>query len=233
MPAVQFIGRSAVVDAFKNRGLEVWGLFQSRQFITAGEGAEALNDFLLKLEPGGSMAVYTLQVYKNADPEEITNKTENNGAVNFKLTDPNLAGTGGDVNNRLARLEGIIAGSEDDDDDDNGEDSLTGIIMGWLKEPDKLATAIGAFQALVKGTGAGSIAPMPGAVGTIEDRRETPSYAIGGQQSDEVRTHRLAMALDQLEKKDPKILDHLEKLASLATNKPDLFKFLITQLDAL
>jgi hypothetical protein len=42
---------------------------------------------------------------------------------------------------------------------------------------------------------------------------------------------RLGKAIDQLERADPKIIDHLEKLAALSVKNPMLFNLLLTQLD--
>lgn len=227
MASVQFIGRAALLKGVKDR-VETWGLFQSKQFLVSGEGTDELDEFLEKLEPGGSVAVYTLKMYSSAKVEEIDEKTPCQGSINFKLTDPQGGGTGS-TNDRLARIEGILAGEyeDEDDEDDPAEESLASIILGYLKDPQKIATIIGAINDLKRG----QVPAIPGAVGTVQDRRESPAYSQGPPESDEAKIHRLSSVLDRLEKADPRILDHLEKLADLAEKKPDFFKMLLMQLD--
>jgi len=211
--------------------VDVWGLFQGKQFLVSGENAEALDEFLKKLEPGGSVAVYTLKMYTTATADEIDEKSPSQGSINFKLTDPRPGGgSGGSVDDRLARIEGMLSGeTDDDDDDDHGDDpenSISGIILGYLKDPQKIATIIGAINDLKRGT-----VPQlqPGAVGTIG----TPApIQVPPNLANDSRVDRLALALDRLERADPRILEHLEKLADLAGRKADLFKLLLMQLDS-
>lgn len=232
MASLQFVGRKAVVDAVRNRQLETWALFQGKQFITAGSGPDSLDDFLKKLEPGGTMAMYLVKVYRNVDPEDVTDKTECNGSFNFKLTDPEARNGSTDpaVLDRLERIEGALLGDEDDEDDE--DNSLMGILMGYLKEPEKLATIIGAFRGLNSAAPVSNSfpAPSPGAIGSTEQR---PAVTAGTEPYTEQDAQRLALAIDKLEKADPLIIEHLEKLAALAVKNPALFKILLTQLDTM
>jgi hypothetical protein len=247
MASVQFIGRTALLEGVRDR-LDVWGLFQGKQFLVSGESPESLDEFLKKLEPGGTVAVYTLRLYTTAEPDEIDEKTPCQGSINFKLTGPvGAGGTDATLAARLDRIEGLLSGDDDDDQEDD-EESIAGIILGYLKDPQKIATIIGAYNNLRQGTLPGSM--VPGSVGTVNSQRESqhlfkgdrsvfgpadetiPSFPVGATETDEARTHRLATALDRLEKADARILEHLEKLAELAEKKPQLFKLLLTQLDS-
>jgi hypothetical protein len=72
----------------------------------------------------------------------------------------------------------------------------------------------------------------PAAVGSIP----SPSgYSNNNQAMNEQPTEqdmqRLSAALDILGANDPKIVDHLEKLASMAQNKPGTFKTLLSMLE--
>lgn len=239
MASLQFVGRQAVVDAVTNRGLTTWGLFQSKQFITAGDGSQALDEFLQKLEPGGSAALYTLRVYADKDPEEITDKTECNGSFNFKLAYPVTNSAGGvdrSISDRLDRIEGMLL-EEPDEPDQDDDNSLMGILMGYLKEPEKLATIIGAFRGMVPAPPITQGPPVPMAIGNHSPGQQPghlvtqPGLSMGDDQ--EKMAQRVAIALDRLERQDPHILVHLEKLADLAEQKPGLFKLLLTQLDGL
>lgn len=226
MAGLQFIGRKDVINAVKSKGLTTWGLFQSRQFITAGDGVDALDQFLERLEAGGAGPTYTLKVYKDESADDVTDKTECNGSFNFKLNGAG-AGSNEDVNARLGRIEAMLAGDEDDDEDDeDDENSLSGIILGYLKDPVKLVTVINGLRGQYTQPAAPDL--VPGSIGTVDDRRESQAFAANDI---DARTQRLAIVLDRLERQDPKILEHLEKLAALAETKPELFKLLLTQLD--
>jgi len=228
MASVQFVGRRSVVDAFKSRNIATWGLFEKKVFLCGGENADALDTFLQKLEPSGTAAVYTLRVYKNIeDPDELTDKMECNGSFNFRLTNAAIggaeSGSGGyaGIMAKLDELEQRING----DDEDEDENSISGIVLGWLREPQKLATVVGAFKSLAT---PGPMMPVsePAMVGAFENKKSS-------QMSDEEKLQRLSVALDRLEKKDPDIIVHLEKLADLAEKNPQLFGLLIAQLNGL
>jgi len=220
------MGRAALLKGLKNR-IETWGLFQSKQFLMSGEGSEELDELLEKLEPGGSGAVYTLKLYTTAKADDIDEKTPSQGSINFRLNDPGAGGTGS-LAERLDRIEGILAGTMDDEEDeDDSEESLASIIMGYLKEPDKIATLIGAFNDLKHGRVPGAM--IPGTVGAFDDKSKGQGQPPADWQS---QVERLSKVLDRLQRADPGILEHLEKLADLAEKKPDFFKMLLTQLDS-
>jgi hypothetical protein len=230
MAGIQFLGRNDVVSAFKSRSIDVWGIFEKKNFITAGEGAESLNEFLKKLEPGGSGTLYTLKVFKNVDdPDEITDRTECNGSFGFKLTGSlgTVSGNGNDA--VLARLDAIDKRLNGEEDEDEGE-TFEDIFKGWMKEPAKLATVIGAVQSLL----GGNAAPMMQAIGSIQEPApETKKEIAAVMPNSNDMLERLSAAIDRLERVDPKIVLHLEKLATLGETNPGLFKVLISQLDAL
>lgn len=227
MAAVQFFGRSNVLSAYKHRGIDVWAIFNGKNLITSGETAEELNNFLDLLEPGGSAAPYILKVYRDADADDITDKTECNGSFTFKLTDPaynstRIAGTDPSINERFERLENLIVGyvtQDAEDKPEKDENDLMSIIMGYLKEPQKLALVINAVRGFA--VNAMSPAAAPAAVGAV-----TP-----GANNTEDNLQRLSAALDKLEKSDPDIIAHLEKLADIAEKKPPTFKMLLNMLD--
>jgi hypothetical protein len=220
MAAVQFFGKESVLNAYNHRKIETWGLFQGKSFITSGGSVEELSTFLAMLEPGGSTAPYTLKVYRDIDdPEEVTEKSEANGSFSFKLTDPGYSsrGVGAAVPNelmqRMDKLEQLISGTEEEEE----EESIQDIIMGYLKDPNKLSFAISAIKGLVTGV----MSPQPvGAVG-----------AVTSPGSQEEKLERLSIALDTLESKDAKIVEHLEALAKIAQEKPGTFDMLLKMLE--
>src|SRR5262249_7741280 len=91
--AIMFVGKDDVMKAFDSRGLDTWGLFQGKQFMTAGEGSEQLEQWLERLEKTGNV-IYTLKVSRE-DAEDITSVTRDFGSFNFKLpTQSMMSGAG-------------------------------------------------------------------------------------------------------------------------------------------
>jgi len=225
MAAIQFFGRPNVLSAYAHRGIEVWAIFNGKNLITSGQTTDELDNFLGLLEPGGSAAPYILKVYRDHDADDITDKTECNGSFTFKLTDPGynatrLGASDPGINERFERLENLIVGyvtQDAEDKPEKDENDLMSIIMGYLKEPQKLALVINA----VRGFATNAIAPVPAAVGSV-----TP-----GANNTEENLQRLSVALDKLERADPKIVEHLEALADIAEKKPPTFKMLLSMLD--
>jgi hypothetical protein len=65
-----------------------------------------------------------------------------------------------------------------------------------------------------------------------EEQKPLPADEVKGSVlTDEEKVNRLAAAVDTLEKADPDILQHLEKLASISAESPQVFKMLLTTLD--
>lgn len=216
MAGLQFIGREAVVEGYKNRGVEVWGIFQGRELITAGSGADNLDHWLEILEPASGKTAYKLKVYNcTMDPEQITDRTENNGCFGFLLGDPAGSGTMGStaLHARIASLEKKLEEREEPEKPSFGD-----IALGWLDTPEKVIAMIGAIKGLLM---PGAAAPVA-AIGSLN-----PGTAEANAQQ---LMGRLSAAIDKLEKRDPKIVEHLEKFANL---DDFTFQMVIQRLDAL
>lgn len=230
MVGVQLIGRESVLRAFNEVDGGSWAILQSKQFIVSGEGDDKLAAWLDAFFPSGSTATYTLRVYDaDSPPDSITAGTGFVASFNFKLQDvyegAGVSGYGGKLSARLDALEKRISGEDDEGDEDDLD--ITSVIMGWLKNPHQLQQAVGAFKMLLGGMGTpGAVVPAAQGVSGFG------SPAGGGAApSQEETMQRLSVVLDKLEKHDPRLLFHLEKLAELAERKPDTFKFLISNLD--
>lgn len=235
--AVQFRGGDNVIKAYQQRQADTWAIFQKNCLITKGSDEEELKAFLSMLAEGGSRAVYTLKIYDDLGTADIKDKTPADGSFSFILTND----TDGDLDNSLSqysatnkrnklfeRLEAIEArlNGADQDDEDN---SLMGKIGQVLSDPDELMKYVRAAKEIF-GTGT----PQPtytAAIGNAAPKNEAMNYTQQPQQPTEKDMQRLSDALDTLGKADPKIIDHLEKLAKLATDKPGKFKSLLTMLE--
>jgi len=230
MTGVQLIGVDAVLSRFEYFEPDAWALYQGKQFIVGGAGSETLSDWLNSFKATGSTATYTLRVYDSDQaPTCATGNTGYIACLNFKLED-NYDGRGIAGNNKklMDRIEALEK-ERDGEDEPDGED-LNSVIMGWLENPEKLGMVVGAVRQMF-GMG-GSVAPAAVAAAPLQ----TISGVGGGDpvtETDEQKLNRLARALDRLEKADPKLLDHLEKLATLGENDPMIFKAVISKLDAL
>lgn len=247
MAAIQFYGKAAVLDAFESRGIETWAIFQSKNLNYAGIGADLLSQVLDKLE--GSAVTYTLAVYDGIDnPNQLTNRTENNGAFNFKLDKvarEAVAGVqrfggaiGGDpiyqeihamiANDVKDVMKKRLSGVPEKEEDEN--ESWGDIIKKTISQkPETVIAIIGAVKDLLNGNTA-NIAPallgnvLPKIAGTAATVAAPVAETITPDET------RLANVLDRLEARDPNILHHLELLANLAENNPAMYNMAIKML---
>jgi hypothetical protein len=230
MTGVQLIGKDAVLTAFNKLGYDYWGLYEGKTPKVFGEGADTLTDWLELFCSSGSTATYTLRIYDTETlPTSQTGGADFVASLNFKLIDMYEGyGIAGHTNKLVQRIEGLekkIGGADSEDDD--GED-INSIIMGWLSNPEKLGMVVGAFKQLV---GSGPVASaVSGNGATAQQSMSGFDSNNAGSSSDDEKLQRLAVALDQLEKKDPKLIEHLEKLGKL---DPLIFNAVIAKLDAL
>lgn len=229
MTGVQLIGIEAVLSRFEYFETDAWAIYQGKQFIVSGTGSETLSDWLNSFKTSGSAATYTLRVYDSDQvPTCATGNTGYVACLNFKLSDTydgqGIAGHNKKLMDRIEALE-----KERDDDEPDGED-LNSVIMGWLDNPEKLGVVIGAVRQIF---GMGGAVPQAAMAATPLQTISGVGSSEAAVESDEQKFNRLASALNRLEKADPKLLDHLEKLAKLGETDPLLFKAVISKLDAL
>jgi hypothetical protein len=228
LTGVQLIGRKAVVERFTKLGTESWALYQGKGFIVGGTGADVLNEWLADFEQTESTATYTLRVYDmDQAPTSGTGNSDYIACLNFKVVDTYEGyGIAGHNNQLMQRIKGLEDKLKDKDGDEPDTDFGT-VVMGWLDDPQKLATIAGIVRMF---TGGAPIQPM----GTLP----APMQAIAGlepqnQTQMEDNLTRVSKALDTLEKYDPQLVVHLEKLAKLASTDTLMFKAVISKLDAL
>jgi len=239
---VQFDSAEGVMNAYNARGIAVWSIFQGKELISAGDGAEELENFLGMLGSGKYPVIYTLKVYNSVNnPDDITNKTECNGSFKFQLETvgssvggavmPRFAGNGTDI--ITAKIHGVISEKVGKYVEDllsgkaaeEKKPSFKEIAMGYLENPEDLQMimgTIGSVVAMFKGN------PAPA---MVAGAREPARFAgaVDAQQTDPEANRdelgrRLVIAVNRLEKCDPEIVLHLEQLANLAENNPAMYK---------
>lgn len=219
MAGVQIIGKTAIIDTFNECGYETFAILSGKTFI-AGSGTEDLGTWIERFCPAGISGSFTLQVYDCA-VEEVRKNTEYVTAFNCRITDMYSGGMGGFTGSLTKRIEDL----EKKNGEPEKEDRLTDALMGWLEEPEKLVQVIGAIKGFL---GNGTVAiPAPAAMGAVTPKIITPGELTPAEEN---RYRKLAKALDILEKSDPNIVEHLEKLSVISQSKPDTFKMLITML---
>jgi hypothetical protein len=235
--SVQFYGAKNVIKAFEYKEMPNWALFQDKALlhVCEGEGLEesgrSLEEFLSMIAAGNS-AIYTLKVYKE-DISDITEKTAANGSFNFRLvSDEDRIAAKEYYDANRSRLIQRIEALEAEKEDEEPKDFLGKIGAMITDDPEKLgqlATALPqvlqAAQFLIS-----SIfqprqqhpAPAP-----VEMQRGPGS--ISGINDDPGLNQAIAL----LQRNDPQISQHLQKLARLSEVNPGQFKMLIGMLDAM
>lgn len=241
--SIQFKGISDTVRAFEMREDEkFWAVFQSKNLLHRGEGSDDLRDFLDMIRKNGSAAIYTLKVYDDVtDVKQIRERTEASGSFNFTLDE---YGEGrGDYYLRVKELEAKVKEFEDaeDDDDEGGVlGKLGNAAINLLSEPDKLIQVINGVKGIFQQPNAPQMitgiirefAQPQQKTSTIEKAQVMPEQKnTYVPMTDDEKLQRTAAALTTLEKNDPKIIVHLEKLAELSDKNPQMFNFLIQNLE--
>lgn len=229
MTGVQLIGKQAVVSRFEKLDADSWAIYQGKQFIVGGQGSADLSDWLDCFDKSGSTAGYMLRVYDSDEPPtSATGNTDYVACIGFRVIDQydgqGIAGHSTKLMDRIGAIEKYIKEQGEEKEEEEDPD-LNSVIMGWLTDPVKLNQVAGAVRTMLGGVGSNQL-PGPAAA---------PAGAISGFRVDSTAdpVARLSAALDKLEKHDPKLVEHLEKLAKLAEDNPALFKTVISQLDLL
>lgn len=243
MQAIQFYSAEEVVKGYNFKKVDTWSIWQGKTLIMTGSGGEELESFLEMID--SSNAVYNLCMYNDAEPKEITNKTEYNASYGFKLNGGGGAAVGGSsggrsftaavdpitkaINDKIAGRIGAMVDEVLSGEKEDKPPKFWDVIMEHMQNPDvfvPITTAAIGF--LNKFAPAGSAVAGPqlqpayvpsAAIGAITDDSNADTYT------------RLVNVIDRLEKADPKILIHLEKLAGVAENQKATFDMLIGMLE--
>lgn len=257
MASCQFFGLESVIDAYRYRELDIWGVFDGREFMAGGEGEAELRQYLSMLEKHGSAAIYRLKVYKDIeDIDDLDDKTPSAGSFKFKLTDSSfgrMAAISGPVtqikstsvadlvaekmNEQIVKevSKAIDKRFNGDTEKEEKPESLGEMVMGLIRDPEKLMGLIGTVKAVFNTAPPAAAYTMPAMVAGVQPGQpgQHIEHVVPDAETETEDEKRLNMALDTLADTDPAIVDHLEKLAKLAKKKPDMFKMLLNSLDGL
>lgn len=253
---IQFYGIDNVVQAYANNQCAPFALWSGKLQLlkydgngpdgykkpTIEEGQQLLNEYLNAMYQG-TTAIYTLRTYEDLkEGEKIKPSTEYDTAFNFKINvaqqqEGLIPYTGTRGNNmiveELRSLKAEIAAIKSgEDDDDTEEPSIIGMVNDLVQEPAKLrevAESIAIIGDVVKGFLGMPIQNRVASIGHVNRVSDISSDT----ETQEQKLNRLQNALDELERHDPQIVDHLEQLATIAKRDPKKFKGLIGMLTML
>jgi hypothetical protein len=229
--SVQFGNIESVVNAYESREVAAWSLWQGKQFMFKYEGADIGEGSVqlratLDLLAESSNAIYTLKVYEELPGGKIKSNTPDDGSFNFKLNAESQQLTQAQysrsVNNqaileKLNQLEARL--NEQDEDEDEPEPNRLGLIGEIIGNPTLQPIITNLITAIFSKAGTPTPQPPP----------PMQRAALNGV-GDEVQ---LMEAIQELKKHDANLTEHLAKLAKIATESPDSFKFLLQTLDNL
>jgi hypothetical protein len=229
--SVQFRSSEAVLTAYENSSCPAWSLWQGGQLLfkfagkTAEEAISALSN-VLEMLGESSNAIYTLKVYEDiGGKEKIKNNTPYDGSFNFRLNADSQELNQSQYRNYSgmkelqtqiaalsARIEAREAESDDDDEEEDETERQLGKIGALLNNPVVQQLA----GLLFRGT---NLAPAPGprAVGALGNVPPAPD-----------QEQQISQALAILKDKDPKLGEHLTKLAQIAQSSPANFDYMLT-----
>lgn len=237
--SAHFFGIPSVITQYEGYDLPTWGVFQNKHFLRAGDNADDLRKYLESL--GDSIALYSLYLYRDHDAADVRRGTEHDYSFAFKLAETGGYGGGvrmaggygvdmvaqkmhGIMSEKVGRiLEDELSGKKK-----NAKPSFLDELVDLLHDPDRLVTIV----AGVKNIFSPSHFSPAGVTGVDAPIRwaGTAQQPAMASENDLVR---LQNAINILEQKDPKLVEHLEKLAKLAQNDPMLFKSIIGKIDLL
>jgi hypothetical protein len=135
---------------------------------------------------------------------------------------------------RLIELQIKREEMEEEEEEPEEAPGIMGAVLGLLEDPDKLTKFIEAVRPMfVSGP------PMPAQVGNVNRLGAGPGNTAApadpslspSQISEEEKFKRIYAAIETLNTVDPGLMDHMEKLATMATANPGHFKSLLSMLD--
>jgi hypothetical protein len=251
--SIQFYGIDAVMKAAENRKCAAWSIWHNKQFLfkslpdqDEGQALDYLKDILESVADND--VIYTIKFYEEVQGK-INEKTPCDGSFNFKILDEEemqerrykrqamgnryngLKEWQQNIEEKLDRLLG------EGDEEEEEEKTLEGELIGMVNNPIKLIEFVQSLnQAKALLTGA---EVTPGTIANVlraGQIKEVPAPAPGQLEanlSHDEMMQRLNVALTTLGENDPNIIFHLEKLATLSTEKPETFKTAIAMLEGM
>jgi len=242
---IQFFGIDRVIEIYNNRDIKAWSISQGKDFMFRGIGEDLLRETLEALKNGFTNPIYTLKVYDGiTEDNQIKSNVAHDGCFNFKVDLPiemqGMQGMGSygntgypllkenqDLRKRLEALEQ----KQTAEAVDPPEETLGSVLIDLLKNPDSLVTLYNVGLSMM---GKPPMPHPPRAIGGVpgQQAQEVPVMIIH-EDTDPGTLDKIAAAINKLGEKDPKIVEHLEKLARLSETNTAMFNILINQLEGM
>jgi hypothetical protein len=225
--SVHFWGKANVLAAYRSLEIPAWSLWQGSQMLPfkyegdeVDEGAEKLLATFNAMTESTN-ALYTLKVYETLPKDKkISKSTPDHGAFNFRL---NLEMQGlnqqqlqsvtsrTQLESELAAMKLELAELREqlDEEPETNDPDMWEKINGLLEKP----AVVGAINRIFKL----DIQPRAATIGNVP---------VVGEE-------KLIEAIEILKQHDPRITEHMWKLALMAQQKPNNFQFLLSTLDTL
>jgi hypothetical protein len=216
---------------------------------------QALEQALDMLCDSGTVAVYRIKFFEipdNAERIKINEKTVCDGAsFSFRTTPQEQAvqvqqmriGYAKETNDKLDKLLQIVETQqqrldelENCEDDEPEEKTIGSLVMGAVEEviqdPNKLNQWIGVLKSLT-GIGNNNLQQQnfsSMAIGNVTAGTKASTDQEETQEQMQARFERIYTAVEILEKFDPQLCEHLEKLAMMSQDNPAKLKGLLMML---
>lgn len=230
--SVQFRGIAQVMKAFENRQSNGWAIWCKNQFMFKGMGEDELRTLLKALYASSSNSVYTIKVYDDvASAKAIKEKTESDGSFNFRfhadedeIPNPGYQTIKSNNNQVLGAIQALNARidmMQEEKETAEEEEKKKPSALGWVGE---LMTLPGVAPAI------GQL--LPALFGNLFKTPAQNNYVQPGTIAG-IPAVNLSEVIQELQKHDPELLKHLNKLLSMARDKPHNFAFLLQTLDGM
>lgn len=263
MPSVQFFGISQVVAAAENMDCPAWAIYNGRMLFMKFEGGTMeesiafLDGALTMLANSGTTAIYTIKFFETEEGAKIKINEKSvctGGSFNFKLVDPEQRAVvqyGGNVgyaankvaNDNFDKIANILEKQQqqinallENQEEEEEPETLTGVLIDTLKNPDKLMSFIGAIKSLtgqqpmqVAAIGSTNATAAPAPAPANVNATVQPGHVMSEAEAEQ-RLVRLGHAVDFLMEVDPQFIEHLEKLVDMEKKSPGKIKSLLAWL---
>lgn len=239
MPSVQFYGIDDVMEAAENRKCGCWGIWINGKLFSKYESIdfdESMQILLQNLESLGksSSGIYTLKFFESDKTAiKINEKTVcDGGSFNFKLVEPEerqQRAIGWAEQQQTKHLETRIEKLEKEKAAllQEEPETIGTVIRDLVRQPDQLAQLVNIGRALF-GLPVQNI-PM-GAIGSTRIGQTETAHPVQVVHSDE-DLQRIGDAIEVMGTQDPRIVEHMEKLARMAKENPTQFQATVAMLD--
>lgn len=240
---VAFRGVGQVIEAYKANDIAPWAIVTGKDIMFAYEesdldaGAVMLEECLKRMKAGSSSASYSLRTYKLKGQQEIESNTPWCRSFPFKLYNdededysPFEAGRRHSLRQADEKIQALQEQidllkkqQEEDEAEEETPEGIAGVVQGIFNHPTMQPIIMQAIAGLVS-----KIIPMPaGMPGQVA--------GVSGGALDSVlepgQPEKVQEAVNVLCSQDPKLGDHLLKLANMSIKNPGQFNMLIGMLN--